>query len=400
MPKCEAALLLSALACLAAAGCGGGSDDVPTAPSPPPAAPAFVFVLTPPPKDQPNDAPVLSAFQVTSLGELRLTDRQVIEYARVIAADPRGRFLFVGGGRRQSCGSPCHGPSTFPGFLRSYSVDPNSGVLSQRDERTMPYDESYGSRLHYQVQYLAASEDRVYAWLNDSWRSTSFRQFQFDAPGGSLSAAPRLACDPDGAPSWLLASGSRLLIGDDGSLDCWLDDGYGMRGVFGVFAPKPEDGGRLHRIANATLARGGWLESRTGVQAGSCVAVAWSEPQGGGLTAFALDSATGIASERNTVGDAAPAALAGTSDLVAAAMAGGSIELHSLTPTCDISSGSVLASATATSLAFHPSGQFLYVVQDGGIRTYALRPGGPWEARGFVEGVVGDLVIVPSPAAP
>jgi hypothetical protein len=58
------------------------------------------------------------------------------------------------------------------------------------------------------------------------------------------------------------------------------------------------------------------------------------------------------------------------------------------------------ASAATTSLAFHPSGRFLYDVQEGGIRTYARQPDGRWESRGFADGVAGDLVVAPNPTAP
>jgi hypothetical protein len=411
MLKRELVLPIS-LVCLAAAGCGQSGRGVPPA-APPVVPPAFVFAFTPRDK-QPA---LLSVLQVDPNGDLRLTSQLAIEDAIAMTADPKGRFVFVGGGKPTDCGpdhsmSECHG---FPGYLRTYAVDATSGALSQRSEHTMgsrPNPAGGSNTIFDHVQKLAASDDTVYATLQNLL-GADFIQLHLDAASGALSDGPGVACDLDDWPSWMIPTGPRLLLGGDNFLECVPRDAVNKGDVFGVYAPEPDDGGRLHRHAVAPLAETSWAYASTGALAGNCVVAGWSAnglPDANGkydnpvhgLTAFAIDAGSGVPSERNTVSDTEPVALAGATGVVAVAITtekdsqykpvAGELDLHTLTPACDLAPTSTGIVGLVTSLAFHPDGYFLYAMQPDGIHTYAQRSDGRWEPRSVLAGVTGALV--------
>jgi hypothetical protein len=109
------------LVCLAAAGCGSGNGAPAT--TEPSIASAFLFVLTP--QDGDKTPAQLSVFQTDAKGDLQLADRRVIEDANAMAVDPKGRFVFVAGGKPTNC-SPDHSVGecrSFPAYLLSHAVD-------------------------------------------------------------------------------------------------------------------------------------------------------------------------------------------------------------------------------------------------------------------------------------
>jgi hypothetical protein len=398
--------------CLAAAGCGQADRT----PAPPAVAPAFVFVLSPQDKDK---APAkISVFQVDPNGDLQMADQRPIEDAEAMAADPKGRFVFVGGGKPERCppSQPC---TTYPGYLRTYAVDAVSGVLSQSSERTMPSHGIYQSshRYFFQVKSLAASEDTVYAMVGTSI-SGSVLQFHIDAASGALGDALDLGCEFDERPRWMLPAGPRLLLGGGFVVRCGRGDPGYWGGAFGVYEQAPEDGGLRH-VAKAALAESSRAYGNVGAKAGNCVVAGWSgsgpvNPDGtyptiSGATPFTLDPASGVPTQRNTVGDRAPEALAAANGAVAVAITtarngalqpvSSTLDLYGLMPTCELVPTWTSSGVAVISLAFHPDGRFFYAARHDGIRTYAQLADGSWEARGFIAGVTGTLVAATNPRA-
>jgi hypothetical protein len=119
--------------------------------------------------------------------------------------------------------------------------------------------------------------------------------------------------------------------------------------AFGVYAAVPEDGGRLHRVADAPLVQTSSVSKSVGGKANACVVVGWSGsgsvgPNGdyslvAGVTAFTLDPASAASEQRNTVAAHSPKAIAAAPGVAAMAtsdLAGSTLDVYSLSPTCDV----------------------------------------------------------------
>jgi hypothetical protein len=378
----------------------GGHDGTTTPSGPPAAALAFAYILTPPPEDLPENMPVLSTLKVTPSGNLELIDRRAIENARALAADPRGRMLFVaGGGRPTSLGRHV---TTYPGYIRTYSIEPSAGTVTALAERELPHSDS--PRVYLQAERMVADEGTVYVTAASrgaySWQKVV--DYRFDATRGVLSDGPGFYCETWWHPHWVLPS-KPYLLAEDVILDCypeWRDD---RLTAFGVFAPDPTDG-RLVRIARAPRPSPAVYGGSSAAKVGNCVAVSWaktSDDPAGGVTVYAIDPATGMPSQRKTTGSTRPTAIASSSiGLVAVTTTTTDtlLTLSSMAPDCDLVERFSIPSAPTTALAFHPSGLFLYAVQGGGVQAYALHPDGTLRAMlGFTDGLTGDLVVVPPP---
>jgi hypothetical protein len=362
-------------------GCGANDGVAPT--PPPPATPAFVYVLTRANGVYSRSGAItrsLSTLRVTETGDLQLVGSLAIEQAFTIAADPGGRMLFVAGG----------GFTLDPAFLRAYSIDPTSGALSPSSE-----DALLGSFPHSVV----AGEDTVY--VISSYGGGGFIQAsRFGPPGGPLDARPLLAdgCDYDGEISWLLPGKPYLLIQDHG-IDCSPQFRRSASNTAGVFVPGPKSF-QLTRITGAALPGATTAAAR----AGDCVALNWSQgpgahfpPISGGIATYAIDPATGVPSQRQVLSaGVVPAIASSPNGLVAATTTTSATQLrvYSTTATCDIQERFAIVSSPAQSLVFHPSGLFLYAIQNQGVQAYALTSDGSFSRTlGFTEGIEGQMAI-------
>jgi hypothetical protein len=267
-------------------------------------------VLTPPPEEQPANAPVLSTLRVAPTGNLQLVDRRAIENARVIAAEPRGRVLFVGGGRKPT--SWGRHVTTYPGYLRTYAIDPAAGTVTALSERELPHSDS--PRMYLQAERVVANETTVYVIATSAYSWQKVLDYGFDAPTGALTDAPGFNCESWWHPAWVLPSKPNLLAAD-GGLDCYPDWQDYRPSAFGVFAPDPTDG-RLVRIARATPPSPGASGPPAAAQVGNCVAVSWEGQLAGRRRSPSMIDPPRVLSARRP---APPTAIAASSNSLVAA---------------------------------------------------------------------------------
>ena len=368
-----------AAALLAAAGCGADGSPSPTPSAVPPASPARVHVLAPPHVSGEPGRALLSTFDVLASGELLPLAQLDLEGARLIASDPLGRFLYVAGLRRRF------------GYVKSYSWDPTARSLVQRSDAT-PSPWSFGSTPFYFEPYaLAAREREVLVSFEDLY---GLEPFVVDRPTGALSEGPRPYLDLDNDPGWLALHPSLPVV--------YVDDRSGSGGS-GILVLSPQEDGRLAPIGHARTqgALGGAFEA---VSTAGCLVAAWqtspvgSVPATKGLSAFREDSTTGLLSDADTVTGLAPGHLAAGSGDRVAVNGGSALLLFATSPSCQLVPLATVPITPAPygpgRLAFHPSGELLYVDESEGIRGYRISSGGRVERLPVAPAPVHGQIVV------
>jgi hypothetical protein len=178
----EALALLGAAVPILLPACGSnvaispGASPVSPVPGPTATAPpsALAYVLD-------RGAGAVLVFEASdATGELRLVARQDVPEPRVLAVDPFGRFLYVAGG-----GTVWSGGGEEPPYVRCYATDPGSGQLT---ERSFSHANPFGCPW----TALAANEGQVYAVAATCMTGYHGGWFLLDvaATTGALTPAP------------------------------------------------------------------------------------------------------------------------------------------------------------------------------------------------------------------
>jgi hypothetical protein len=363
-------------------GCGSDTPGAPPGPSPPApvATAAFVHVLAPPQVTASVEQAMLSTFAVTPpTGALRSSASLVIDGARRLAADSSGRLVYVAGIRRQ------------PGYLRSYSVEGSSGALVPRSE-VSPLT-SGSTPFVVNPVALAANERQV--WL--SRESQSVAIFDVEPLTGVLSEGSPPSYDFLSDPLWFVLPPSSPVV--------YVDEAYLNRGIVVL---SPRDDGRLVAIGTASLP-GNRAAFEAALTAGCFLAVWRTAAPGtvaaGGIASFQVAPVTGLLSSADAVTGFTPVHLAAGAGGRVAVTTSTELRTYSLSPTCQLAATDTVATSasgsvsdgSAGSIAFHPSGRFLYVDQDGGLQNYAILDNERLRSLETVTGVRGRILVTPPP---
>jgi len=359
-------------------GCGSDNGEPPpTPPTPPTASRAFVHVLSPPATSQWWSAVDRYSFEVTApAGTLRLLASQERPLARRIAADPSGRFLFIASTGGQD-------------DLRAYAFNPASGEwttvsnasLSNRDDVSDPA---------YPVA-LGANESRVLLSRGYEFGSDAFA---VDRDTGAFSLLPW------GFESWsdyawfVLPPASPFVYADYGGQGIVVLSSQQGQLTFNSAVQTAGDHGRAFDAAYTA----GCLVAtfRTGVTAAGAVS--------GGIVSYVADAATGRLAQAGTVDGLVAWHVAGAARRVAVTTSTQLLTFE-LNGSCRMTSGAVADIRGPTqddyyagSLAFHPSGDFLYVDQPDGLHNYMLLGDHALRPLETIAGVHGRVVAAPPPS--
>lgn len=244
MAQSRIALLPRLCAVVGAGALTIGCHSTPSDSSPPQSRVSFVYVVNGPQEE-------IETYRLNeTTGELTTQAHTAVPVPRLVAADPRGRFLYVGGGGRSSTAA---GAARTPGFLRSYQVQPGTGELVLVSEVSLegyPLKECRSCPA-YPMQVLATDTHLYVSFealreLGHTHEFDYWRPFRVDASSGALSEA--------GGPLYLGIHDVLPLIAADTEMG-WGIVGDGPEWV--TFAPGPD--GRLGEIARtAHRVAGAW----------------------------------------------------------------------------------------------------------------------------------------------
>ncbi len=367
----EPIALLSVAATVLLTACGSnppGPDGSAGMPSPAPGATdaptAFAYVLD-------AEAAVVLAFEADAVtGQLRLVESRDLPEPRLLAADPRGRFLHVAGGGTAWSGDP----ATLP-YLRTYAVDPGSGRLTQRSgDDENPFGCPWTS--------LAANERQVYALAATCFTGYhgGWLVLNVDPATGALTHAPRPPVRWE--PHFAVADPQDPFVYSV-AVERYSCDWCDM-----LYASATHEDGRVEDLDGVSLNPGSAFGATIGGQ------VLYVAHSGGRILSFAvgdrrrrpalvgrLDSAfagtfSHLAFGRSSVPRLDPAAGTGSAAWLAlstetrlylyAALDSGQLSVRDEAP----------LTAAAWRLAFHPSGRLLYASAEGqGVRVFAIDDG-------------------------
>jgi 6-phosphogluconolactonase (cycloisomerase 2 family) len=344
-----------------------------------PSPSAFVYVL-----DPANALLVFEADDVT--GQLRSVEAQQVIQAFRLAADPRGRFVFVAGGLG----------GRIARFVRSYAVDAASGRLDRRSH-TSTFTSCHTTS-------LAANERQVYA-LGASC-STGYHGgwvvLSLDPRTGVLAPAPSppsrfepdfVVADPKGrfvytgALERQVCSYCPRLFVSALRTDGWLEDVGGIMVARSIDAV-PVSGALGHGVL--------------------FVADAW-----GRITSFGIDEESGLPTvlARGALEDSmthltvAPRTVPDSPPRPGGRLAASThfdVRIYDFDASGELSLRDVVAvpwSSVPLNLAFHPSGRFLYSSGSGqGVLIFSVAEDGRLQQVGREERGGGSIVVIAPPS--
>jgi hypothetical protein len=383
-----------------AGACGSDAPSTPVEPSPPTATRAFVHVLDLEAADKPKPScrgyvgtPVpVSTFEVTSSGELRSLATQSIDGARRLAADPLGRFLYVGGVK------------DIPGYVSSYAVDAASGALSRRSQ-FVPSTAYLGCcPPASEPSALAATKEQLFVSRTADYGYPIHPGFTvvWVEPGtGNLRQDQGPYHDFYDAPGWILPHPSLPVVYAD-------DDKHGVI----VLSPRAQDGrlAEIERVVTPGSLPGYRGRAEAAALTGECLVATWATRDPavlGGITSYRVDPGTGQLTEAATVSGFWPMAIAGAEGRVAVATSA-VVALYFVGASCAIEPRDTMPITLApegpsgtlapSALAFHPSGRFLYLAEHDGLQTYAILDTQRLRLLQTLTGVRGRITVAVPPS--
>jgi hypothetical protein len=384
----------SAIGLLALSGCGSGNSGGPTGTTPPPlpaATRAFVHVLLPAAKVQ--EPASLSTFEVAVPGgQLRLLATRPITGASGAAADPAGRFLYVGGATNKRVE---YLPAA--GYVQSYQVDGPSGDLTPGNQTLGPSLGGCEPPTCRPVP-LAATVQEVFVYPGCADWYEGFFVFQVDRSSGTLTRVS------PGRAFWDLDSESRWAVPLPSTPIVYADvDGREV----GIFSSRGD--GTLDLVDTVPTPGGTQWYSGGAYEAvltDGCLVASWRNGSTGasGIVSYRIDPATGLLAAGDSLPGFVPLHLAGAAGGRVAVTTAGTLVPLVLTDTCRIQSRDavpiMLAStgSYAGSVAFHPSGRFVYVDQDTGLQVYVVLDSGSLQLIDTQPGARGRVIVASPPS--
>ncbi len=276
------------LAPMALAACGSGTSPTP----PTPAAPsAIVHALD---YDANFNATSVAAFSVAALsGELDPQGAVAAPGVRLLAVDPRGRYLYTSG---YAIGSVSADYS-----FGSYAIDGRNGTL--RLLSTSVYPRAYGFNAPVS---MAVNERQLHTMIGAgiAYQSIEGRwaAFTIDASGGVVTD-PAVLLLRFYDPLWVVAEPTSRFV-YVGTAYPSFDRDYTCSfgwcvGVF-TFALNPD--GHLEKVGSTGVPTLNG-EGNAAIQAGRFLLV---PDDGGGITSFAMDATTGLLSQSASLANVFP----------------------------------------------------------------------------------------------
>ncbi len=176
---------------------------------------------------------------------------------------------------------------------------------------------------------------------------------------------------------------------------------YADKGA-GIAVLSPRADGTLDEVA-VVKTMGKDSRAYEAVLASSCLVATWRSGTTGGLTSYRVAPGTGLLTEAQTLTGFVPGHIASGSGGWVGLVSSGTLLVYRVSPSCELTVVGSTATAAPTgnryegTLAFDPSGRFLYVDEVGGLRRYAIADGGQVVAQQVMEGLRGIVVVVPPP---
>ncbi len=346
-------------------GCGSSSPTPTPAEVKPVATQAFVHVLD-------AQSEKLSSFEVVpATGQLTLRGSITAPSPTVFTADPKGRLLFVGGGG--GAGAAYVAP-----YVATYALE--RGVPVQRE--TLPLTGSSTRPPHgigaFDQELFVANTWHDGGTYHSHWGGT-LRSMRLEEAAGRLSTAGLLSRNWDTGdiavdPGW------RIVY--------WLAEDIGAT-AFQLNAD-----GSLRQIARGGLDEGGRAAA---VAAGGKIFIT---SESGDLASFVVDGEASMLRLRTWMRDASKRgslpgiALSGSGLLAVSADA---IRTYSTSESGELTLVETSA-GSFSSVAFHPSGAFLYASGNGLLRTYAVSSEGRLTMFDELPHPAGRLVVTSPPS--
>jgi DNA-binding beta-propeller fold protein YncE len=339
--------------------CGSDQASQPTPTPTPVTTRAFIYVLSP---------GTLSAFEVVPTSGLPVpVGSLAITYADHVAIDPHGHFVYVSGWDRQA----------HKGFLRSYVVDAGDASLRLASEHTA----STSARLVAGEDYLVVIEP------SGMHRSAHVTTYAVDAQGALQKIEARYGHSFYESTVWWLPG-----VGPARDLASYVVEDHSYSDpASGIFTVRVGRAG-IESVGRDTIPDGiDYIESA--VSLGGNIVVADRET--GGLSVLAVDPTDGRVSVRSRApgtGSSCRLAAAPSGDRLAV-LTDESLSLYSLLANGELAETDQLpvSSFWDRSMAFHPSGSFLYAALSKGLLAFAIGAegklsefAGPFAPRGEV----------------
>ena len=293
-------------------------------------------------------APVrLSIFEAAPSGVLSAVAGHTIDGARLIATDPRERFLFVAG------------VDGLPGYLQSYSVGA-AGALTPRS-RIVPRTWNLGScwMPDWAVEPTALVARGRDVLLSREHYTYSFSVVAVENATGILTEEPGPYHDFDESPRCLVAHPTLPIV--------FANDWQKLL----VLSPRADDG-RFDDIAQVpTPEAWGWAKAAALTK--DCLVTGWSA---GGLVSYHVAPETGLLTYAVMLDNVRPEWIAsGLGGRIAVATST-DVRVYAVTSSCGLEQRDALDTILPVSgpgtFAFHPSGRFLYTNHADGLQTYEV----------------------------